>query len=61
VACFPGKLLLLFPLILSFPSLLLVARHLLVSVCWQQVLKHRARDKYGALDQMNTELRQLRE
>jgi hypothetical protein len=33
----------------------------LVSVCWRQELKHRARDNYGALDQMNAELRQPRE
>jgi hypothetical protein len=33
----------------------------LVSVCWWQELKHHARDKYGALDQMNDELHQLRE
>jgi hypothetical protein len=61
VACFSGKLLSLFPLILSFRCLLLAARHLLVSVFWRQELEHRARDKYGALDQMNAELRQLRE
>jgi chromosome segregation ATPase len=30
-------------------------------VCWRQELEHRARDKYGAFDQMNAELRQLRE
>jgi chromosome segregation ATPase len=33
----------------------------LVSVCWRQELEHRARDKYGALDRMSAELRQLRE
>jgi chromosome segregation ATPase len=33
----------------------------LVSIFWRQELEHRARDKYGALDQMNAELRQLRE
>jgi predicted nucleic acid-binding Zn-ribbon protein len=33
----------------------------LVFFCWRQELEHRARDKYGALDQMNAELRQLRE
>jgi hypothetical protein len=33
----------------------------LVFVCWWQELEHRARDKYGALDQMDAELRQLRE
>jgi chromosome segregation ATPase len=30
-------------------------------VCWQQELELRARDRYGALDQMSAELRQLRE
>jgi chromosome segregation ATPase len=30
-------------------------------VCWWQELKLCARDRYGALDQMSTELRQLRE
>jgi chromosome segregation ATPase len=30
-------------------------------VCWWQELEHRARDKYGAFDQMSAELRQLRE
>jgi uncharacterized protein involved in exopolysaccharide biosynthesis len=33
----------------------------LVFICWRQELEHRARDRYGALDQMSTELRQLRE
>jgi chromosome segregation ATPase len=33
----------------------------LVSFCWWQELEHRARGKYGALDQMSAELRQLRE
>jgi chromosome segregation ATPase len=33
----------------------------LVSVCWRQELEHRARDKYGVLDQMSAELSQLRE
>jgi chromosome segregation ATPase len=33
----------------------------LVFVCWRQELEHRARDRYGALDQMNAELYQLRE
>jgi hypothetical protein len=28
---------------------------------WRQELEHRARDKYGAFDQMSAELRQLRE
>jgi hypothetical protein len=61
VACFPGKTLLLFSLILSFPCLFLAARRLLVSVYWRQELEHRARDKYGALDLMSAELRQLQE
>jgi ribosomal protein S7 len=30
-------------------------------VCWWQELELRARDRYGALDQMSVELRQLRE
>jgi chromosome segregation ATPase len=30
-------------------------------VCWRQELEHRARDKYGAFDQMSVELRQLQE
>jgi hypothetical protein len=50
VARFPGKMLLLFSLISSFPCLLLAARHLLVSICWRQELEHRTRDKYGTLD-----------
>jgi hypothetical protein len=29
--------------------------------CWRQELEHRARDKYGAFDQMSAELRHLRE
>jgi hypothetical protein len=58
-ARFPGKMLLLFSLISLFPCLFLVARRLLVSVCWRKELEHRARDKYGALDQMSAELRQL--
>jgi chromosome segregation ATPase len=33
----------------------------LVLVCWWQELELRARDRYGAFDQMSTELRQLRE
>jgi chromosome segregation ATPase len=46
---------------LSFPCLLIAARRLLVSVCWRQELEHRARDKYDNFDQMNAELRRLRE
>jgi chromosome segregation ATPase len=30
-------------------------------VCWRQELEHRARDKYGAFDQMSAELRRLQE
>jgi hypothetical protein len=33
----------------------------LVSVYWRQELEDRARDKYGAFNQMSAELRQLRE
>jgi hypothetical protein len=39
--------------------LFLAMRRLLVLVCWRQELEHRARDKYGAFDQMSAELRQL--
>jgi chromosome segregation ATPase len=60
VARFPGEALLFFSLISSFPCLLLVAQHSSVLVCWRQELEHRARDKYGAFDQMSAELRQLR-
>jgi hypothetical protein len=38
-----------------------VSRRLSVFVCWRQELGLRARDRYGALDQMSAELRQLRE
>jgi hypothetical protein len=38
-----------------------VSRRLLVFVCWRQELELRNRDRYGALDQMSAELRQLRE
>jgi colicin import membrane protein len=37
------------------------ARHSWVLVCWWQELELRARDRYGAFDQMSAELRQLRE
>jgi small-conductance mechanosensitive channel len=33
----------------------------MVSVCWRQELEHRTHDKYGAVNQMSVELRQLRE
>jgi hypothetical protein len=51
----------LFSSILSFSCLFLAARCLLVLICCRQELKHRARDKYGAFDQMSAELRQLQE
>jgi chromosome segregation ATPase len=54
-------MLLLFSSISSFPCSFLAAQCSLVSVYWRQELEHRARDKYGALDQMSAELRQLRE
>jgi hypothetical protein len=41
--------------------LFLATQRSLVLVCWWQELEHRTRDKYGAFDQMSTELRQLRE
>jgi hypothetical protein len=59
VARFPGEALLPFSSISSFLRLFLVARHLLVLFCWRQELEHRARDKYGAFDQMSVELCQL--
>jgi hypothetical protein len=48
-------------LISSSSRLILATRRSLVLVCWRQELEHRARDKYGAFDQMGAELRQLRE
>jgi chromosome segregation ATPase len=33
----------------------------MISICWWKELELRARDRYGALDQMSAELRQLRE
>jgi hypothetical protein len=50
-----------FSSILSFSCLFLATRRLLVLICWRQELEHRARDKYGAFDQMSAELRHLRE
>jgi hypothetical protein len=50
-----------FSLISSSSCLFLATRRLLVSVRWRQELEDRARDKYGAFDQMSAELRQLRE
>jgi chromosome segregation ATPase len=54
-------MLLLFSSISSFPCLFLAAQCSLVPVYWWQELEQHARDKYGALDQMDAELRQLRE
>jgi hypothetical protein len=48
-------------LISSSSRVFLAMRRSLVLVCWRQELEHRARDKYGAFDQMSAELRQLRE
>jgi hypothetical protein len=50
-----------FSSISSSSCLFLAARRLLVLICWWQELEHRARDKYGALDQMSAELRHLQE
>jgi hypothetical protein len=50
-----------FSSILSSSCLFLATRRLLVLICWRQELEHRARDKYGAFDQMSAELRHLRE
>jgi hypothetical protein len=47
----------LFSLIFSSSRSILVVRRSQVSICWRQELEHRARDKYGAFDQMNAELR----
>jgi hypothetical protein len=48
-------------LISSSSRLFLATRRSPVLVCWRQELEHRAREKYGAFDQMSVELRQLRE
>jgi hypothetical protein len=61
MARFPGTTQLFVSLISSFQYLILVARCLLILVCGWQELERRARDKYGAFDQMSAELRQLRE
>jgi hypothetical protein len=53
-------LLLFFLVLLSWCSFF-AARCSLVSVCWWQELELSAHDRYGALDQMSAELRQLRE
>jgi hypothetical protein len=50
----------LFSSISSSSCLFLAARRLLVLVCCRQKLEHRARDKYGAFDQMSAEQRQLK-
>jgi hypothetical protein len=58
VACLPGMM----PLLLTCSVVFVfVSRRLLVFVCWRQELELRNRDRYGALDQMSAELRQLRE
>jgi hypothetical protein len=46
-------------LISSSSRLFLATRLSLVLVRWRQELEHRARDKYGAFDQMGAELHQL--
>jgi hypothetical protein len=51
----------LFSLIFLSSRSILAACRLLVSICWRQELEHRARDKYGAFDQMSAELCRLRE
>jgi hypothetical protein len=51
----------LFSLIFSSSRSILAARRSHVSICWRKELEHRARDKYGAFDQMSAELRQLLE
>jgi hypothetical protein len=48
-------------LISSSSRLFLAMRRSLDLVCWRQELEHRARDKYGAFDQMSAEIRHLRE
>jgi hypothetical protein len=48
-------------LISSSSRLILATQRSLVLVCWRQELEHRARDKYGAFDQMSAELRRLQE
>jgi hypothetical protein len=60
VRCRPLALL-LFSLLYWFRVCFFAARRSLVSICWWQELELRARDRYGALDQMSAELRQLRE
>jgi hypothetical protein len=47
----------LLSLISSSSRSILAARRSPVSVCWRQKLEHRARDKYGAFDQISAELR----
>jgi hypothetical protein len=49
----------LFSLISSSSRLFLAVRCSPGSVRWRQELEHRARNKYGALDEMNAELRRL--
>jgi chromosome segregation ATPase len=50
-----------FSSISSCSRFFLAARRLLVLICWWHELEHRARDKYGAFDQMSAKLRHLRE
>jgi hypothetical protein len=48
---------LLFSLLCCFRVCFFAAQRSLVSVCWWRELELRARDRYGALDQMSAELR----
>jgi DNA repair ATPase RecN len=48
-------------LISSSSCSFLAAQHLPGSVCWRQELEHRARNKYGAFDEMSAELHRLQE
>jgi hypothetical protein len=49
-------------LLISLSSRLFPAvRRSLGLVCWRQELEHRARNKYGAFDEMSAELRRLQE
>jgi hypothetical protein len=57
MARFPGTTQLFVSSISSFSRLFLVVRCLLIPVCWWQELERRARDKYGAFDQISVELR----
>jgi hypothetical protein len=48
-------------LISSSSRLILAMQRSLVLIYWRQELEHRARDKYGAFDEMSAELRRLQE